>query len=75
MKKLLHPSGNKISIKFIGKRIQQISYNISNNIYNNICNTYKLYNNIYKIPEKYRSKLLCEEEIAIIQSCGAYTKF
>tara|TARA_Y100000591_G_scaffold332425_1_gene369682 strand:+ start:1430 stop:1633 length:204 start_codon:yes stop_codon:yes gene_type:complete len=67
MKKLLHPSGNKILIKFIGKRIKQIS--------NNISKTYKLYNNIYKIPEKYRSKLLCEEEMAIIQSGGAYTKF
>ena len=44
MKKLLHPSDNKILIKFIGKRIQQISNNISNNIYTNISNTYKLYN-------------------------------
>tara|TARA_B100000902_G_C27251609_1_gene885572 strand:- start:979 stop:1182 length:204 start_codon:yes stop_codon:yes gene_type:complete len=65
MQKLYHPSGNLILIKFLGKRLKS---------YNNIITT----NNCsisYLVPEKYRRKLLCEEEMAIIQSGGAYKVF
>ena len=59
-----HPSGNKILINFIGKRFNIITNNLKKRIKNNS-----------ETPEIFKRKLLTEQEMAIIQSGGAYNKF
>tara|TARA_B100000035_G_scaffold312078_1_gene322807 strand:+ start:94 stop:285 length:192 start_codon:yes stop_codon:yes gene_type:complete len=63
MLRKFHPSGNRILIKFINKKINKNE---------NIINKSK---DLYIIPDKYKRKLLSIEEMAIVQSGGAYNKF
>ena len=63
MLRKFHPSGNRILIKFINKKINKNENIIKKNIKS------------YIIPNKYKPKLLTIEEMAIIQSGGAYNKF
>ena len=63
MLRKFHPSGNLILIKFINKRLIKIK------------NTINKSKTLYIIPDKYKRKLLSIEEMAIIQSGGAYSKF
>ena len=64
MFRIYHPSGNKILINFIGKRINIITNNLKKRIKKNT-----------ETPERFKRKLLTQEEMAIIQSGGAYNNF